>query len=594
MGFESILVIIVIAFILLSLYLEITGPSFTFLIGVIVLGIAGILTPREILSGFANQQIAVIILLLILGDIVRRTGVLDAIFDRLFQYARSYKAFMARMMAIVGVFSAFLNNTPLVAIMMPYVHNWSKRNHVKPSKLLIPLSYAAILGGCATLIGTSTNLIVNGLVVDQQIIPELEALDLFDFIYVGAPMMIIGFLYMLLWGDKLLPDRADLISSFSHRSREYVVEAQVRGSSKYIGKSIEEANLRNLKGLFLVEILRGEQKIAPVSPTVILKKHDILIFAGETETIIEMINTNSGLVLTQVGMFTHKTHTEVRESVVSHNSTLINKTVKDANFRGKYDAAIIAIHRNGERISGKIGLVKLKAGDVLLLLTGEDFIDRANDTQDFYLISKIRDFRKLKFYKIAVLLGGFLAAILLSAFGLVPLFLALIVLLILVLALKIGSPKDIPKSIDYPLILVIVLSLALGTAMIKTGVAGIIADFIISIFKPFGKIGLLTGIYAITAILGAYITNKAAVAIIFPISLTTAVNLGVNPMPFVLVVSFAAAANFMTPIGYQTNLMVYGPGGYSFKDFFKIGFPLTVLYMIVTVVVLSYMYLWPA
>ncbi|MCF8303927.1 MAG: SLC13 family permease [Bacteroidales bacterium] len=593
MGFEGILVLVVIAFILLSLYLEITGPSFTFLIGIIVIGIAGILSPREILSGFANQQIAVIILLLILGDIVRRTGVLDAIFDGLFQYARSYKAFMARMMAIVGVFSAFLNNTPLVAIMMPYVHNWSKRNNFRPSKLLIPLSYAAILGGCATLIGTSTNLIVNGLVVDQKIIPDLEALDLFDFVYVGAPMMVIGFFYMLIWGDKLLPNRADVISSFSHRSREYVVEAQIRSNSKYVGKSVEEANLRNLKGLFLVEILRGDQKIAPVSPTVILKKHDVLIFAGETETIIEMINTNSGLVLTQVGMFTHKTHTEVREAVVSHNSTLINKTVKDANFRGKYDAAIIAIHRNGERISGKIGTVKLKAGDVLLLLTGEDFIDRANDTQDFYLISKIRDFRKLKFYKIAVLLGGFLAAIILSAFKLVPLFLALTVLLILVLALKIASPKDIPKSIDYPLILVIVLSLALGTAMIKTGVAGMIADFIISIFRPFGSIGLLTGIYAITAILGAYITNKAAVAIIFPISLTTAVNLGADPMPFVLVVSFAAAANFMTPIGYQTNLMVYGPGGYSFKDFFKIGFPLTILYMIVTVVILSYMYLWP-
>ena len=242
-------------------------------------------------------------------------------------------------------------------------------------------------------------------------------------------------------------------------------------------------------------------------------------------------------------------------------------------------------------MSGKIGMVRLRAGDVLLLLAGDDFTKRSNDTNDFYLISRIRKFRKLEWYKTFTLFGGLAAAILLSAFNLVPLFMSLMVVMIVIQLQKIVSPKDIPKSIDYNLALIIVLSLALGTAMIKTGMADIIANFIISVFRPFGPIGLLTGIFLITNLMAAYITNKAAAAIIFPISVTAGINLGLSPTPFILVVAFAAAANFITPIGYQTNLMVYGPGGYAFKDYMKIGLPLTVIYMVTTVSILYLYYI---
>jgi di/tricarboxylate transporter len=264
--------------------------------------------------------------------------------------------------------------------------------------------------------------------------------------------------------------------------------------------------------------------------------------------------------------------------------------VKEVNFRGRYDAALLALHRNGERVTGKMDDIKLKAGDVLMLLVGEAFISRIESEQDFYLISKIREFNRTEKYKVYTLLGGTLLAILLSAVKLVPLFIGLFVVLIMVSALKIVSPKDMPKSIDYNLAAIIALSLALGTAMIKTGVADMVADLIISVFLPFGRVTLIFGIYLITSALAAYITNKAAVAIVFPISLTAAKTLGLAPEPFALVVSFAAAANFITPIGYQTNLMVYGPGNYNFRDFFKIGFPLTIIYMVVTITVLSLMY----
>ncbi len=590
--FDLIVVFIVILFILISLYKEIIGATFAFVIAVVTLGFFGILTPREILNGFANEQLAVILLLLLLGDIIRQTAIVELLFDRIFKSAKSYRGFLSRMTLIIAGFSAFLNNTPLVAVMMPYVNNWCKKNDISPSKFLMPLSYAAILGGCATLIGTSTNLIVNGMVVDQTIIPGLESLNIFDFAFVGVPMIFIGFLYLLFFGEKLLPAKEDIIDEFTQNTREYLVEAEIRKTSQLIGKTIEEAGLRNLKGLFLVEIIRKSFKISSVKPNIILQQDDLLIFAGDTERITDMIDSELGLRLPSVGMLYKKKQTEVVEIVISHNSAMVHKTVKEIRFRAKFDAAVIAVHRNGERISGKIGEIIIKPGDVLLLFTGADFVSRSSHTLDFYFISKVKDFQKLEPYKIWTLLGGTVLVILLAAFKLVSLFMGLIVLIMILLALKIANPKELYKAIDYKLALIIAMSLALGTAMIKSGAAELFADSVISIFLPLGKVGLLFGIYLITAILAAYITNIAAVAIIFPISLTMAVNLNLPVMPFILVVSFAAAANFMTPIGYQTNLMVYGPGGYSFKDFFRVGFPLTIIYMFVTVTILSLLYFY--
>lgn len=588
--FDVIIVFVVIAFILVSLYKEIMGAAFTFFIAVMVLGIFKILTPAEILAGFANEQIAVIIMLLLLGDAIRQTSVIEIFFARIFPVSSSYKSFLARMMIWVGGFSAFLNNTPLVAVMMPYVHQWSRRNGVSSSKLLIPLSYAAILGGCVTLIGTSTNLIVGGMVTDQDILPGMRELEMFDFFWVGFPMLAIGFLYLYFFSYRLLPDRTTAIEDFQESERKYLVEAEVRGNSKLIGRSMKEADLNGKYGLLLVEICRGKDTIQIIKDGFTLKEGDLLRFAGDHNNIASLLSDNSDLTVPSVGMMSKLKRSQIVEIVISHNSSLITKQIKDIYFRGRYDSALLAIHRNGERITGTIDEVKLKAGDVLLLLAGDNFTSHIQNQIDFYVISRVKELRKPERYKIWVLFGGTLLAIFLAAIKLVPLFLGLLIVLALINILKVVSAKDLPKSIDYNLGVIIALSLALGTAMMKTGVADMIANFVISVFLPFGRVSLLIGIYLITAVLAAYITNKAAVAIVFPISLTAAKNLGFDPMPFVLIVSFAAAANFLTPIGYQTNLMVYGPGGYNFKDFFKIGFPLTVLYMIITVTILSYIY----
>lgn len=588
MNFDQIVVIVVIVFILISLYKEYIGPAFTFLIGVLVLGSFNILTPQEILNGFANEQIAVIVLLLLLGDIIRRTSLIDSMFDKVFDKNMPKRSFVFKMTTLVATLSAFFNNTPLVAIMMPYVSSWSKTNNISPSKLLIPLSYAAILGGSATLIGTSTNLIVNGLVIDQQVFPGLESMNLFDFVYVGLPMVVIGILYLTFVSNYLLPSHTGNIERFNAEAQNYIVEVQIRKYSSLINKTIEEAKLRNLEGLFLVEILRDNQRYKAISPDVILLENDFLYFAGKTEMVADLVEID-GLTFPELGLLKRKKSTDIVEIVITHNSTLISKTVKEANFRGKYDAAIIGIQRNGERIAEKIGSIQLKAGDVLMLIAGSDLTKR-DDIMDFYFISKVKEIREIPTYKAVVLVGGAVLAIALSAMGFISLFLALMLLFIPILGLKIASPKDVHRNIDYNLILIIVMSLALGMAMVKTGVAEIISQSIIGVFEPLGPIGILTGIYLLTAILAAYVTNKAAVAIVFPVALTLAFDLQVNPMPFILVVAFASAANFMTPIGYQTNLMIYGPGAYKFKDFFKVGLPLTLIYMVVTLLILNYIY----
>jgi di/tricarboxylate transporter len=585
---ELVVISVVLIFILISLYTEIVGPAFTFLIGVIVLGLFNILTPKEIMNGFGNEQVAVIIMLLLISDTIRKTDLIDKILDRVFRRTKTYKGFLMRLTVFAGSVSAFMNDTPLVAVLMPYVHSWSKRNNIKPSKLLIPLSYAAILGGCVTLIGTSTNLIVSGMVKDQNIIPGLEPMGLFDFSIAGLPMLIIGTLYLILFSKKMLPDRQDAMTNFSDKSREYLVEAEIRPKSEMIGKTIEQANLRNLPGLFLVEITRGEERLPAVSPSILLEAGDILVFAGDTGTIAEMINSSTGLTLKQVGMFRHKRHTEVVELVVSQNATLVNKTVKEANFRNLFDAAILAIHRNGERIPGKIGNVKLRAGDVLLVLAGEDFQERSRSSNEFYLLSRVAEFRNLKWYKNLALFGGLAAAVILSALGFISLFVALVILIVLILALNITTPKELPKSIDYNLAIIIVLAMALGTAMIKTGMADIIANFFIDIFKPWGGVGLLAGIFLITNLLASFITVKAAAALVYPISVMAAIQMDLPTMPFVLIVAHGAAANFITPMGFQTNLMVYGPGGYTFNDYTRIGWPLALLYWIVSVMSLSW------
>jgi len=581
-----IILLITIVFLLSALYLEWFRPTVTFFISILVLVLANIISPEEALSGFANEQLAVIVVLLIISDMFRKSSVIEVLFNQLFGKSNTASSFKLTMMTAVAGLSAFFNNTPLVAMMMPYVNSWSKKHGVAPSKLLIPLSYAAILGGCITLIGTSTNLIVNGLAIDAGF-PELS---IFDFTAVGLPMLIIGIIYLMLFGGRLLPDRSESEVDVFMSDRQYFVEAIIKKGSRLIGTSAKNAGFRNLKGLYLVEIVRNERNIYPIPPDFVLEEEDTLIFAGETSAVEEIKRQNLGLTLPKMVDHMAMDKASVNEIVVSFNSSLIGKKVKETDFRARFDAAIVAIHRNGENLSGKIGDIVLKAGDVLLVFSGSDFLSRTKTNQAFYILTHTESPSPINVYKVGAVFISLIFAIITSAVTSIPLLIALSCVLLLGLFLKIMPLSEVRKGLDFDLILLIAFGLAFGKAMINSGASIYLAEGVSTLNQWLNPFLFLMFVFLITNVLAAFITNKAAVAILFPISVAIASELGLNPVPFILIVSFGAAANFITPIGYQTNLMVYGPGSYSFKDFMRIGWPLTLIYMLVSALILTKIY----
>lgn len=570
----------------ISLYTEFYSPAKTFFLAVVVLVVFDILTPDEVLSGFANEQIAVIMLLLLIGGILNRSSILDLLFKQLFQPIKSYAGFLWRMMFGVAGVSAFVNNTPIVAILIPHVYKWGKLNNVSASKLMIPLSYAAILGGTATLVGTSTNLLVNGLAIKEG----YEPLGIFDFTIVGLPLIILGVIYMTFIGSRLLARKNDPIEQFNESSRNYIVELRVKEDSELIGKTVEEAHLRHLKSVFLVEIIRNGRTITPVAPHMRIESKDILLFAGDVNTISDLIEDLPGLSVPKVSDNWEKGKNELVEVIIAPYSVMVNKTVKETDFRSRFDASVVAIHRHGSKINGKIGNIILESGDVLLLLTGKDFEKRSTNRPNFYVLSKVKDLNKLDVRRSLIVIVGLLVSIALSAFNILSLFSSLIILLGIMTVGKIVSFRNLKNLIDTNLLVLAAFALAIGTAISKTGVANLLADNLMYLLAPFGIIGILAGIYLITNILTEFMTNIAAAALSLPIAIAIAANGGYEAKPFILVVAIAASASFMTPIGYQTNLMVFGPGGYSFKDFIKVGLPLSLLYMATTILIIGWYY----
>lgn len=584
---QILIVSAVILFLIVALYKEFIRPTLTFLFAIVALVVSGIIGPKEVLEGFSNEQIAVIILLVILADCLRKTDLINNMFEWIFSGKLGYKGFLWRVTSFVSFTSAWVNNTPIVALLMPYVQEWGKKNNVRASKLLIPLSYATIMGGMITLIGTSTNLIVSGLMVENG----LKPLSMFDFSAVGIPVAIMGILYFQFFGHRLLPIRTDPASSFKSNQREYVTECVIGAESALHGKTVEQAQLAHPDGLYLVELVRDGINMSPVPSSEILLRGDVLIFAGNTERITELVRSGKGIQLagnnfTSVpdGKFS------LVEAVVSPDSYLVGKNVNETDFRPKYDAAIVGIHRNGEKLAGKIGDIRMKAGDLLLVQPGPDFNFHVAGSRDLMIIGKVKPSRKIGIRDSYILLGATVAAIALAAFNLFNLFSGLVVAVGLLLLLRVIRVRDVKEGLDLNLIILLAFALSIGKALSVSGAAKFYAGELVGLLQPLGVIGILAGIYLITNILTAFMTNAASVAITIPIALETCESLAINPMPFMLGIAFAGTGDFMTPIGYQTNLMVYGPGGYKFRDYVKVGFPLTLLYMIMTVVSLGWLY----
>ncbi|WP_332696050.1 SLC13 family permease [Halalkalibacter lacteus] len=590
MTFEIGFVIFVVVGMLICLIKEIARPDFIVFCALAVLLLTGILSPADALRGFSNEGMLTVALLFIVAGAVKQTGMLNHIVTRSMGTGKSHRKSLVQMMIPVSTLSAFLNNTPIVVMFTPVIRKWCKERNISPSKFLIPLSYATIFGGTLTLIGTSTNLVIHGFMLENG----MGGFSMFQLAIVSLPAGLLGILYMVTIGYKLLPDRKTSEESFEESSREYLSEALVEPNSPLIGKTIEKAGLRNLQGLYLIELIRNGDRTAPVPSFIKLKENDRLIFTGLLSTIVELQNIKGLRVETGTNLKLESLQNgsaSLVEAVVSHQSLLIQQTVKESKFRSKYDAGIVAVHRNDERINNKVGDIKLKAGDTLLLLANKDFVNRWSNSRDFYLLSPIEDPEIVDPKKSIIAITTLIVMILLAAFSIIPMFKAAVLAVVTLFVTKTVSFESARKYIQFDVLLLIACAIGVGIALEQTGAATLIANHFVQITKGAGVIGAIIAVYFLTTLFTEIITNNAAAVLMFPISLAISNQLEVDPMAFFVTIAIAASASFATPIGYQANLIVYGPGGYRFSDYLKIGIPLNILYLVVTVVIVYFVWI---
>jgi len=542
--------------------------------GIGLLVLTGSLTPKDAFSGLASPSIITIALLLVVSQGVIETGLIQWVGPALFGRARSAFVAQARLMGPVAAISAFINNTPLVAMCIPVVQDFSKRTKIAPGKLFIPLTYAATLGGVCSLIGTSTNLVVNEMWTKSG----RETFALFDIAPVGIPVAIVGIVYILVAGRWLLPESGKVELSTSD-PRSYTVEMLVAGAP-IAGKSVEGANLRGLEGLYLAEIARGDEIISPVEPTTLLVAGDRLFFVGDVASVVQLQKLRGLAPATdQVAKLGRDRFRRfLVEAVVSDSSPLLGKTLRESRFRNVYGAVVIAISRNGARIENtKLGTVILKEGDVLLLETKEAFVNAYGASRDFLLVRRIEDSEPVR-HERAPIAGLILLGVILTAtfqpFGF-EMFHAALAGAGLMIATRCCTGAQARRALNVRLIFVIAGSIALGTALEKSGVAGYFAEKLITISAG-NVLATIAALYFATFILTELLSNATAAALVFPIALNaaTAETGGFDPTFAAIIVMIGASASFATPIGYQTNLMVQGPGGYRFSDYMKIGIPL--------------------
>jgi di/tricarboxylate transporter len=482
-------------------------------------------------------------------------------------------------MAPAPVLSAFLNNTPVVAVFVPAVKSWARRNNLSLSRLLIPLSYASIAGGTCTLIGTSTNLVVNGLIVDET---DLPGMAMFDLAWIGLPVTVTVFLFVLMFSGRLLPDRQEPLLH-GDDMREYTAEMMVEEGSPLEGCRIEEAGLRCLPGLYLAEIERDGTILPAVEPYERLRASDRLIFVGAIESVVDLHRIR-GLVPATDQVLKLEGDRKDRsffEAVLSDTCPLVGKSVREGRFRTHYHAAIIALARNGERLRGKIGDMVLRAGDTLLLEARPDFIHHQGRSRDFLLVSEVGGFHPPNHKGAPAALAITIGMVALAASGLLSMLEAALVAAGLMILLGCTSGQVARRAPDWQVLVVIATSFGVGAALQKSGAAGVLADDIISLAggNPWATLVL---VFIATALLSAIATNNVAAVLAFPVALSAAHHMNVDVMPFAITIMVAASASFATPIGYQTNLMVYNAGGYRFADFVRIGVPLTLLTGLVT------------
>ncbi len=556
---------------------DVLPPTGAILGAVVTLLLGGVITPAEALSGFSNPAPVTVAALYIVARAVEKTGALQPLIRQTLGNTTGSRVGLARLLAPAAGASAVLNNTPIVAMLSPQVSEWAHARGRPPSEYLMPLSFAAVLGGTVTLIGTSTNIVVSGLLQDAG----MEPLAMFELTVLGLPLAATGVAILVVLAPILLPDRKGARQEFEERAREFVFRMEVEAGGALDGVSVESGGLRHLSGVFLAEIEREGEIVLPARPAMLLRGGDRLIFVGRADDVVDLQRIR-GLKSTEHEHaldFAEPGHTFF-EAVVSATSSLPGHTLKEVGFRGRYQAVVLAIHRSGDRIHAKLGGVRIRQGDTLLLLADEGFSERWRDRDDFLLVSHLGGSpppgTKRAIYAVGVTLGMIAA----TATGLLPMLNAALFAAILMVVGKALTPTDARRAVDLDVIVLIAAAFGLGAAIRTSGIAEILAEGIAAASQAAGPVAALLGVAVVTMILTELITNNAAAVLVFPIAISTAAAAGLDPRAFAVTVAIAASASFLTPVGYQTNTMVYGPGGYRFLDYIRLGLPLSVLVLL--------------
>ncbi len=592
MTYEGWLTVGLVALLLIALLKNLAPTDVLFVAVTTLFAASGIISADEAFAGFSNSGVLTVAFLFVVVAGLRETGVLDQVGHHVLGAAKTPGNALMRLSTVVMPMSAFLNNTPIVAMFVPIVMDWCRRNQVSPSKLLIPLSYLTILGGTCTVIGTSTNLVVDGL-MKQNGLPGMSLLELGQ---VGVPYAIAGACYLYFLGGKLLPDRAELLEQLGDARRDYLIEMSVEPSCRLAGKTVESGGLRHLPGLFLIEIERDGETITPVRPEDRIEAGDNLVFAGVVSGILELEKIQGLVSVIDADTDIKITATERRdrrmcEVVVSQTSSLNGRTIRDAEFRSRFGAVVLAVHRFGKRIEGKLGDISLQPGDTLLMQTGPDFVQTHRHDPAFYLVSMVDQWRPVRRERAWIAIAIFLVLIVLMTTGWIPIAIATALAAVLMVTFRCLSSDDARQSIEWQLLITIAASFGVGSALQNSGAASAVAGLIVDNTQWLGPLAALALLYVFVSILTEVITNNAAAVLMFPFCLELAKMYEVDSRPFLIALTLAASASFMTPIGYQTNMMVYGPGGYRFTDFVRIGAPLNILLGIVAVILIPIF--WP-
>ena len=580
-------------------------PDLVLLSGLAALLVTGVVPPAEAFAGFSNPAVLTVGALYVVAGGVQQTSALSRLDRVLFPDTTRLGPVLARFMVPTSVLSGLLNNTPIVAMLTPRLQEWADAQDIPASKLMIPLSYAAITGGMMTLVGTSTNLIVAGLMEAEG----YEPLSLFDVTWVGVPAALVVIAYFVLGGHRLLPDRGTSAPAAERRLGQNMFEVTVTAPSPIVGQTVAEAGLRDLGDAYLTHVRRGTE-VLQGRPDRTLEQGDILAFNGSLAA-RERLLERPGLSRT----LPHPdgTHDDparyetlpLYEAVIAESSNLVGTTLGEANFREQYQGVVLGIQRQDEPVTSPVGTTELQAGDLLIVEAPDDFEERwsSGSREEFYLVAPRNgqarqaaategdDEGADRSGRAPIALGLTGAMVLAAATGLAPIVTAAFLAALSMIGTGCIRPAEAQRALNVQVLVVIAAALGIGKALQTTGLAKAVAQSVLAFTEPLGPVAVLVALYLMTNLLTEMITNNAAAVLMLPISMAAASSLGAPPVAFGLIVAVAASASFLTPIGYQTNLMVMSPGGYRFSDYARVGWPVTLLVMTTSVTIITLVWL---